>query len=266
MNSPSSKRQGQRGTITAYIIAFNEIDKIEAAIRSVLWTDEIIVIDSHSTDGTTELAQSLGAKVFHVAFEGYGPLRNAALSFCTTEWIFSLDADERCTPEVAREIEEILLHGAPTTDYYFVPRRNFFLGRWIRYSGWYPNYRQPQLFKRGALSYDTLPVHEGFVVHTQRPPGYLRNALSQFPFKDVGEVLRKADKYSALGAAKLRGRNITVLTAFLHGMWSFLKHYVFKLGFLDRGPGLIIAVGNFEGTFYRYLRAMEIQNRETDGR
>jgi glycosyltransferase involved in cell wall biosynthesis len=212
------------------------------------------------------LAEALGAKVFHVAFEGYGPLRNAALNFCTTEWILSLDADERCTPEVEKEIYELLSHGAPTTDYYFVPRKNFFLGRWIRYSGWYPNYRQPQLFKRGALTYDTLPVHEGYVVHTQRPPGYLRNAILQFPFKDVGEVLRKADKYSALGAAKLRGRNITVWTAFFHGTWSFLKHYVFKLGCLDGGPGLIIAVGNFEGTFYRYLRAMEIQSREADGR
>ena len=266
MNAPASTRQGRRGTITAYIIAYNEIDKIEGAIRSVLWADELIVIDSYSTDGTTELAEALGAKVFHVAFEGYGPLRNAALNFCTTEWILSLDADERCTPEVEKEIYELLSHGAPTTDYYFVPRKNFFLGRWIRYSGWYPNYRQPQLFKRGALTYDTLPVHEGYVVHTQRPPGYLRNAILQFPFKDVGEVLRKADKYSALGAAKLRGRNITVWTAFFHGTWSFLKHYVFKLGCLDGGPGLIIAVGNFEGTFYRYLRAMEIQSREADGR
>jgi len=242
--------------ISVYVIAFNEIDKIEAALNSVQWADELVVIDSHSTDGTTALAQKLGARVEHVVFEGYGRLRNAAIKHCKHEWIFSLDADERCTPEVAEEIKQIVSGGDESHDYYFVPRRNFFLGRWIRHSGWYPNFRQPQLFKRDAMVYDELPVHEGFVPISKKPAGFLRSAIWQFPFKDVGELLRKADRYSTLGALKLEGKRISVWTAFAHGVWAFVKHYIFKRGFLDGGPGLVIAVANFEGTFYRYLKAM----------
>lgn len=246
--------------ISVYIIAYNEVEKIKAAIESVQWADEVVLVDSHSTDGTTELAEGLGARVVHVKFQGYGHLRNEALQACKYEWIFSLDADERCTPAVESEIREII-SSADSLSAYFVPRRNLFMGRWIRHSGWYPNYRQPQLFRKGAMTYDLLPVHEGYVLHTDKKPGYLKNAIWQYPFKGVGEVMRKADKYSTLGASKIQHKRITVWTAFAHGVWSFLKHYVFKLGFLDGGPGLVIAVGNFEGTFYRYLKAMELQTR-----
>jgi len=245
--------------ISAYVIAYNEVEKISAAIESIKWADEIVLVDSHSTDGTTELAEKLGARVVHVNFEGYGPLRNQAIKACQYEWIFSLDADERCTPEVRDEIKTIV-NSTNSVDVYFVPRRNFFMGKWIRHSGWYPNYRQPQLFRKNSMSYDMLPVHEGYVLHTDLPVGRLVNSIWQYPFKNVGEVMRKADKYSALGAQKILHKRITVWTAFTHGLWSFLKHYLFKLGFLDGGPGLVIAVGNFEGTFYRYLKAMELQN------
>ena len=247
--------------ISAYVIAYNEVEKIAAAIESIQWADEIVLVDSHSTDGTTELAEKLGAKVVHVQFQGYGHLRNEALKACQHDWIFSLDADERCTPEVAQEIREIV-NSPDSADVYFVPRRNLFMGRWIRHSGWYPNYRQPQLFRKEAMTYDLLPVHEGYVLCTKKKPGYLKNSIWQYPFKDVGEVMRKADKYSTLGAAKIQHKRITVWTAFVHGVWSFLKHYVFKLGVLDGGPGLVIAVGNFEGTFYRYLKAMELQQSD----
>lgn len=247
--------------ISAYVIAYNEVEKIAAAIESIQWADEVVLVDSHSTDGTTELAEKLGAKVLHVRFEGYGHLRNQAIKACQYEWIFSLDADERCTQDVKDEIRAIV-SSTDSVDAYFVPRRNLFMGKWIRHSGWYPNYRQPQLFRKNSMSYDMLPVHEGFVLHTDKMVGHLKNAIWQYPFKDVGEVMRKADKYSTLGAQKILHKKITVWTAFAHGLWSFLKHYVFKLGFLDGGPGLVIAIGNFEGTFYRYLKAMEVQKSE----
>lgn len=247
---------GRDAKLSVYIIAFNEVEKIKPAIQSVAWADEIIVVDSHSTDGTTELAESLGAKVIHVKFQGYGHLRNEAIKACSHCWIFSLDADERCTTEVRDEIKKIIASDS-SLDVYFVPRRNYFMGRWIRYSGWYPNYRQPQLFKKNAMSYDSLPVHEGYIMHTNVAAGYLKSAIWQFPFKDVGELLRKADKYSTLGATKIAHKRLSVGIAFIHGFWSFVKHYVFKAGFLDGGPGLVIAVGNFEGTFYRYLKAYE---------
>lgn len=245
--------------ITVYIIAFNEIDKIRASIESVHWASDVLVVDSHSTDGTTELALSLGARVAHVKFEGYGSLRNSALELCEHEWVFSLDADERCTADAALEIARIVSQDGLGHDFFFVPRRNFFLGRWIRHSGWYPNYRQPQLFKKGSIAYDSLPVHEGFIALSSRLPGYMTNAIWQFPFKNVSELTRKAEKYSDLGSLKLQNKNVSVWSAFGHGCWSFIKHYVFKLGFLDGGPGLVIAAANFQGTFYRYLKAYERQ-------
>jgi len=245
--------------ISVYIIAFNEVEKIRDCINSVLWADEIIVVDSYSTDGTTEIAQEMGAKVVHIPFNGYGDLRNKAISNCSGEWIFSLDSDERCTIEVRDEIINIIDNS--TIDIYRVPRKNFFMGQWIKHSGWYPNFRQPQLFKNGKMSYDSKPVHEGFISHSDKEIGTLNNIIWQFPFKSIEEVMQKANRYSTLGVSKLQDRGKTggVFKAFLHGFWSFTKHYIFKLGFLDGGPGFVIAFGNFEGTFYRYLKLTEAQ-------
>ena len=245
--------------ISAYIIAYNEAEKIRDCINSVLWVDEIIVADSHSTDGTTEIARKLGAKVIHIPFKGYGDLRNQAIAYCTGDWIFSLDSDERCTIEVRDEIIA-LIDNAPL-DIYQVPRKNFFMGKWIKHSGWYPNYRQPQLFRNGKMRYTTESVHEGYISQSDKKIGVIKNFIWQFPFKNTEEILRKANRYSTLGVQKLqeKEKNSTVFKAFLHGSWSFIKHYIFKLGFLDGGPGFVIAFGNFEGTFYRYVKLMEAQ-------
>jgi len=245
--------------ISVYIIAFNEVEKIRDCINSILWADEIIVVDSNSTDGTSEVAMSLGAKVFHIPFNGYGDLRNKAISHCNGDWIFSLDSDERCTIEVRDEILK-LIDNAPL-DIYKVPRKNFFMGRWIKHSGWYPNFRQPQLFKTGKMSYTSDSVHEGYISHSDKEIGCINNIIWQFPFKNTEEVMHKANRYSSLGVKKLleNGVSGSVLKAFLHGFWSFIKHYIFKLGFLDGGPGFVIAFGNFEGTFYRYIKLTESQ-------
>ena len=135
------------------------------------------------------------------------------------------------------------------------------MGRWIKHSGWYPNFRQPQLFRNGKMSYDLKPVHEGFVSHSDKKIGIISNIIWQFPFKNTEEVIHKANRYSTLGVEKLQGKGETggVFKAFLHGFWSFIKHYIFKLGFLDGGPGFVIAFGNFEGTFYRYIKLTEAQ-------
>ncbi|GAB4216536.1 MAG: glycosyltransferase family 2 protein [Rhodoferax sp.] len=247
--------------ISVYIIAFNEAEKLAATLQSAQWADEVIVVDSHSTDGTPELAQSLGARVVQVDFKGFGDLRNQALQACRHEWIFSLDADERCTPEVAAEIRAIMAD-PQSLDVYRVPRRNWFMGRWIRHSGWYPNFRQPQLFRKGCLRYDLKPVHEGYELLSDRPLGTLTNAIWQFPFKNMAEVLHKANRYSSLGAEKIVHKRITMTSALLHAKWAFWKHYLFKLGFLDGWAGFVIALGNFEGTFYRYVKALELQQGE----
>ncbi|OGB35512.1 MAG: alpha-L-glycero-D-manno-heptose beta-1,4-glucosyltransferase [Burkholderiales bacterium RIFCSPLOWO2_12_FULL_61_40] len=248
--------------ISVYIIAFNEAEKVRATIESVRWADEIIVVDSWSTDGTADIATQLGARVVQVKFNGFGDLRNQAISACSHGWIFSLDADERCTPEAAAEIKSIT-ENASSLDAYWTPRRNYFMGRWIKHSGWYPNYRQPQLFRKGAMQYDLKPVHEGYVLQSSRPVGHMQNAIWQFPFKNMSEVMHKANRYSSLGAEKIKHKKISMGSALVHGLWSFSKHYFFKLGFLDGWAGFVIAFGNFEGTFYRYVKAIEIQKGTT---
>jgi glycosyltransferase involved in cell wall biosynthesis len=246
--------------ISVYIIAFNESLKIRDCIKSVLWADEIIVADSNSTDGTSEIALELGAKVVQIPFTGYGDLRNKAINECTGEWIFSLDSDERCTVAVRDEIMKVIENS--NVDIYRVPRKNFFMGKWIKHSGWYPNYRQPQLFKNGQMSYTNDSVHEGYISHSDKKIGTIKNHIWQFPFKNTEEVIYKANRYSSLGILKLQKKGVksSYSKAFFHGLWSFMKHYIFKLGFLDGGAGFVIAFGNFEGTFYRYIKLMESQN------
>ena len=245
--------------ISVYILTFNEEDKIRAAIESVSWADEIIVADSFSTDKTVEIAEELGAKVVPTPFEGFGKLRNDAVAACAHEWIFSLDADERCTPEAHDEMLGIVSQ-TDAADAYYMPRRNYFMGRWIKHSGWYPDYRQPQLFRKGAVVYSDLDeVHEGYEIKGET--GFLKQAIWQIPFKNFAQVVAKSNRYSTLGAKKLErnNRRASMLLALLHGLGAFTRIYILRLGFLDGWAGFVLALGNFEGTFYRYAKLVEQQ-------
>lgn len=244
--------------ISVYVIAYNEADKVRQTLQSALWADELLLIDSHSTDGTAQIAEELGARVVQVDFDGFGALRNAALDACTHDWVFSLDSDERCTPEVRDEILAIMADPA-SLDVYRVPRRNFFMGRWIKHSGWYPNYRQPQLFRRGAMRYQAQRVHEGYQLLTGKPVGHLSHAIWQIPYKNHEELLNKMNRYSTLGVNRLAGPP-SMWRAFSHASWAFIKHFFFKLGMLDGWAGFVIALGYFEVTFYRYAKYCETRS------
>lgn len=241
--------------ISVYIIAFNEEDKIGDAIKSVKWADEIVVADSLSTDRTADIAGSLGAKVVQIPFSGFGDLRNRAISACSHDWIFSLDADERCTKAAREEIGRIITD-PDSRDAYYVPRRNYFMGKWIRHGGFYPDFRQPQLFRKGTLRFENDAVHERYEVISQTPCGTLKSFIHQIPFKNLEEIIHKANRYSTLGAEKLDDakRKPGMWAAVAHGMWAAFSIYILKRGFLDGWPGFIIAVANFEGTFYKYAK------------
>jgi glycosyltransferase involved in cell wall biosynthesis len=246
--------------ISVYIIAYNESEKIRDAINSVLWADEIIVADSYSQDNTASIANELGASVIQIQFQGFGDLRNKAMAACTHDWIFSLDSDERCTPGARDEILATI-DDPQAVDAYYIPRRNYFMGRWIKHSGFFPDYRQPQLFRKGSLKFKNDPVHEEYSVVSDKKDGYLKHAIWQFPYKNLEEVVHKANKYSTLGAEKLsnKGRRGTMFAALSRGIWAFFHMYFLKLGILDGWPGFIIATGNFEGTFYKYAKLYELQ-------
>ena len=241
--------------LSVYIIAFNEEDKIAHALESVQWADEIIVADSFSTDNTARIAQKFGAKVIQIPFRGFGDLRNRAIEACKNPWIFSLDADERCTKAARQEIKAII-ESQDSLDAYYVPRRNFFMGKWIRHGGFYPDFRQPQLFRKGALKFENDAVHERYQVISAKKCGYLKSFIYQIPFKNLEEVIDKANRYSSLGAEKLykAGEKSGMFKALAHGFWAAFAIYVLKLGFMDGWPGFVIALGNFEGTFYKYAK------------
>jgi glycosyltransferase involved in cell wall biosynthesis len=242
--------------ISAYIIAYNEERNIEAAVKTVLWADEVVVVDSFSSDRTAEIAESLGAHVVQVPFEGFGKLRSAAIASTSYEWVFSLDTDERCTGAARDEIRRIVA-SPDARDAYYVPRRNVFMGRWIRHCGYYPDYRQPQLFRKTAMTFDEAMVHEGYTV-TGRT-GHMDSYIYQFPYRDFSQLLSKMERYTTLGASKImaRGDTPSMPKALLHGIAAFLKFYVIKRGFLDGWPGFVIALGNFEAAFWRYAKALE---------
>ncbi|PIP01662.1 MAG: alpha-L-glycero-D-manno-heptose beta-1,4-glucosyltransferase [Zetaproteobacteria bacterium CG12_big_fil_rev_8_21_14_0_65_54_13] len=247
--------------ISVYIITYNEADKIADAVKSVLWADEVIVADSHSSDQTAEIAASLGARVVQLDFEGFGKLRNDAIAACTHEWIFSVDADERCTPQAAEEIRRIITDQT-SADAWYVPRKNWFMGRWIKHCGWYPDYRQPQLFRKGALSFEQADqVHERYHVHGSI--GHMQTPIWQFPFKNMAQALDKANRYSTLGVDRLetRGVSASMGKAVLRGLWSFFRIYILKLGLLDGWAGFVIAFSNLEGVFYRYAKLCERKQR-----
>jgi glycosyltransferase involved in cell wall biosynthesis len=246
--------------ISAYVIAFNEADKIEAALRSVTWADEIVVADSFSTDATVQIARQYTDRIIQVPFEGFGRLRNAVLEQLSGDWVFSLDADERCTQAAADEIRRVVSDPG-ARDAYLLPRRNYVFGRWIRHSGYFPDYRQPQLFRRGCLRYTEDQVHETYELSGSL--GVLREPIAQIPFRDLAQMLHKMQRYSTLGVHRLQQRGVkpSMWRALLHGAASFLRHYVLKLGVLDGWAGFVIAFANFEGTFYRYAKQLEQQRQ-----
>lgn len=241
--------------LSTSIIALNQADKIADAISTVLWTDEIVLADSASTDDTAAIAERMGARVVQIPFTTFSELRNRAADACSGDWILSLDTDERCTAAVRDEILT-LLAGKPDCDAYYIPRRNWFMGRWIKGSGWYPNYRQPQLYRKGSMRYTRI-IHEAVEMVDGGRIGYLKNPMWQFPFRNFEELLHKANRYSTVGARMLEDRQVSMGTALAHGIWAFVRHYVFKAGFRDGWAGFVIAFGNLEGTFYRYAKRHE---------
>ena len=152
-----------RTKLSVYVIAYNDEPNMRACLESVAWADELIVVDSYSTDATEKISREFTDKVFQHEFHGFGRLRNEAVAHASHDWIFSLDTDERATSELREELYRVI-NSVEAADAYFVPRKNYFLGRWIRHCGWYPDYRQPQLFCKQRMRYRDELVHESFDV------------------------------------------------------------------------------------------------------
>jgi glycosyltransferase involved in cell wall biosynthesis len=243
--------------ISAVIITFNEEQRLEPALQSLEGlVREVIVVDAFSTDGTVKLAKARGCRVFERAWTNYSDQKNFANDKASSAWILSLDADERVSPELRRELEG-LAGVEPACDGFSIPRRVYYLGRWIRHSGWYPD-RRVRLFRRGAARWEGEYVHENLVVSGRVER--LRGDISHFTYRNIADHVARINKFSGLGAQKLYVRRKKCRWYHLVFLppGRFLKSYILKAGVLDGFPGLVISVLNAYAIFIRYAKLREI--------
>jgi glycosyltransferase involved in cell wall biosynthesis len=251
-----------RPPITVYTLTLNEARQIRDVLESVKWADDIILLDSFSTDGTVEIAREYGARILSEKFCGFGRLRNLALDAAKHDWILSIDADERCTPELAREIGRELERG-PAFDAYHVPRKSHFLGRWMRHCGWYPDYRQPQFFNRTKMRYAEDLVHETYVLNGRL--GCFKEHALQYPWDTMEIATAKLQRYSSLMAQRYfeAGKKASVLKTALSPLAMFAKVYLARRGFLEGRHGFILAALYGYYTFLKYAKLWELHTRRT---
>ena len=237
--------------LSVIIITKNEAANIRACLESVAWADEIVVVDSGSGDATVEICRELGAKVFLHDWQGFGVQKNRALDYSTGEWVLSLDADERVTPELHGEIEQAIANGGH--DGYFIPRLSQFCGKFIHYSGWYPDYVL-RLFRRGTARFSDSLVHES--VLPDGSTARLGGPLLHYSYLTEADVERKVAHYSTAAAEQMfrAGRQATGLDAPLRAGWAFLRTYCLRLGFLDGMAGWGIACMNARTTYLKYRK------------
>jgi glycosyltransferase involved in cell wall biosynthesis len=241
--------------VSVTIITRNEAAHIRAALESVAWADERIVVDAESSDDTVELARPLATHVVVRKWPGYGAQKNYAASLASNDWILSLDADERLTPALAASIRRAV--ESPAHRGYRVPRVTWYLGRWIRTTDWYPDL-QLRLYDRRHGSWDAAVVHEGLII--DGTIGGLDGELEHFPYRDLADHLETINRYSTLAARQWHdaGRRASLLDLLMHPPLAFLRNYVARGGVRDAGAGLIVSGMNAYYVFLKFAKLREL--------
>jgi len=250
---PQSKKISRKNynKLSIFILTKNEEINIKDCIKSAQFADEVIVLDSGSSDKTKKIAKDLEVRFYSAEWIGGGIQRNKAIQLCKHEWIFSLDADERITLDLAKEINIAI--NSNLNDVYDVPRKSLFISRFMRFSGWWPD-RTKRLFRRTSGEFSNHFAHSEFL--TKKNVGHLNNHMIHFSYRSVDDILKKIQYFSSAGALNYirKGKNGSLSKAILHGFWAFIKTYFLRLGFLDGREGFILAFMNAETTYYRYLK------------
>jgi len=247
--------------LSVIIITYNEQENIRGCLESVKWSDEIVVVDSFSSDKTAEIAKEYIAKVFQNRWTNFSKQKNFALGKASNEWVLNIDADERTTPELKEEILTVLNSQFPSFDGYYIARRNHYLGKWIRYCGWYPDYKL-RLFRRGKGRFNERTVHESVVVEGRK--GYLKSYLNHYSYKNLSDHLSRIDKFSSLSAEEMftdwkRARLFDLL---FRPLARFIKMYLINRGYLDGSYGLIVSIMGSFYVFMKYLKLWELSRRK----
>jgi hypothetical protein len=253
-----------RCPLSVVVIAKNEAARIEACLQSVSWADEIVVVDSDSSDATRDIARRFTSRVYEIPWRGFGPQKQAAVELATHDWILSVDCDERVTPDLATEICGILASNRPQ-DAYSVPRRTFLGTKEIRHCGWYPD-RTVRLFDRRRARFSDQPVHERVIVEGRAAE--CKGHLLHYSFSGIEPLLSKLNHYSDLSALQMfeEGRKSSFLDFTVRPLFAFVHTYVLRLGFLDGVEGLEIATTTALLTFTKYIKLRELRGRGPEGR
>ena len=229
--------------LAVVIIAFNEAEKIAAAITSAQFASEVLVVDSGSTDDTVAIAQRLGARVIQRDWQGYSQQKQFAVDSASQDWVFVLDSDERITPELQSEICRTLEQ--PACSAYRVARRNFFFGKFMRRGGLYPDY-SVRLFQRQHGQFNAVTLHEKFI--STGPVGTLQEPMIHLAFDTIDQFITKTNRYSSLSHQRCTHK------ALLSPLWKFFRMYVLQLGLLDGREGFLVAVLYSQYTFWKYIK------------
>lgn len=246
-------------SLSVILITKNEAANIRACLESVAFADEVIVVDSGSSDETVAIAREMGAKVYVHDWPGFGPQKSRALAYATGDWIFSIDADERVTPELRAELEQAMREAQ--ADGYFCPRLSQFCGSFIHHSGWYPDYVL-RLFRRGKGCFSDSLVHESVLLDGRSAK--LRSPLLHYSYLDRADVERKVAHYSDAAARQMHaaGKRTSLLRAALSGGWAFVRTYIIRLGVLDGRAGWGIAVMNARTTWLKYRKLAALNSHQ----
>lgn len=252
----------ERAPLSVIIITRDEAANVADCLESVDFASEFIVVDSGSTDGTVDIAQSLGAHVVQTQdWPGFGAQKGRALAQATQPWVLSIDADERVTPQLRDEILAAIADAQPGVAGYDIPRKSSFCGQDMAHSGWYPD-RVLRLFRRGQGRFSDDLVHERVIV--DGAVGHLRNDLLHATYPDLETMLAKLDRYSSASAQALfeRGERGGFIGALVRAWWAFFRTYFLRLGVLDGRMGFVLAVSVAETTYYKYLKLWILGRRK----
>ncbi|MFZ1684536.1 MAG: glycosyltransferase family 2 protein [Candidatus Zixiibacteriota bacterium] len=247
--------------LTVIVITKNEIANIKRCLTSVSWADEIIVVDSHSSDGTPDVATSMGARVISRDWDGYGPTKQAALDLASGEWVLSIDADEEVSAELRAQIQGKIANPDDCAGY-SMPRLTSFLGRWIYHCGWYPD-PVLRLFRREKGRFDSVQVHEKVIVDGK--VGKLTGNVLHYSYPDLDSYFLKFNRYTTMGAEQLASSRIRAglgdLT--IRPVIAFIKHYISKRGFLDGAEGFLVSVFSSMAVMVKYAKLRHL-NKSRD--
>ena len=246
--------------ISACVMTFNSEDLIEDCLKNIKWADEIIVVDSFSTDKTVEICRKYTNKVYQRKWPGFKDQSNYTMSLAKYKWILFMDADERLTPELYNEIQSYLNDNSNIWDGFYLPRRTFYLGRWINHGDWYPAY-DLRLYKKSKGKWIREP-HARIELNGKEK--YLKNDMLHYTYRNLSHQIDTIDNYTSMSAAELKknGAKFILLHLLFRPLFRFIRGYFFKCGFLDGVPGLISALTTSFYVFMKYAKLWEMRIKD----